>query len=59
MTTAERMKILGKKNDSRLDIKVPSELKNLVCNCAVRDEMPLSYWIKMALIEKVDRDKPE
>jgi hypothetical protein len=55
MTTAERMKIMGMKNDQRLDAKIPALLKDLVMQYANCDNMTYGAWIKMALLEKIER----
>ncbi|MGQ7871350.1 hypothetical protein [Sunxiuqinia sp. sy24] len=56
MATAESMKILTKKSDSRLDMLVPSEMKKLVVRNANKDELSWTTWVKMAIIEKHERD---
>jgi len=56
MTTTESMKLIGQKNDSRLDTVVPKELKRLVVEQADKENTNLSLWVKIALVEKLERD---
>jgi len=56
MTTTESMKLIGHKNDSRLDTVVPKELKRLVVEQADKENTNLSLWVKIALVEKLERD---
>lgn len=56
METVNRMKLLAQKNDDNVNASVPAELKSLVKEQASRDNMNVSQWMKMALIEKLERE---
>ena len=50
------MKLIGQKNDSRLDTVVPKQLKELVVQQADKENTNLSLWVKIALVENLERD---
>jgi len=56
MKTVNRMKLLAQKNDSNVNASVPIELKKMVVEQSESDNMNVSQFIKMALIEKLERD---
>lgn len=55
MKTVNRMKLLAQKNDENVNASVPTELKALIKEQAELDNMNVSQWMKMALIEKLER----
>jgi len=57
MKTVNRMKLLAQINDDSVNSSVPAELKALVKEQAKRDNMNVSQWMKMALIEKLERSE--
>jgi len=59
METVNRMKLLTQINDDNVNSSVPAELKRLVREMAKLDNMNVSQWIKLALIEKLERDYKE
>ena len=59
METVNRMKLLTQINDDNLNSSVPAELKSLVKEMAKLDNMNVSQWIKLALIEKLERDSQD
>jgi len=56
MKTVNRMKLLAQKNDSNLNTSVPIELKSMVVEQAASENMNISQFMKIALIEKLERD---
>lgn len=56
MATVKSMKILTQKNNSRLDMMVPDEMKRLVIKNANKDNLSWTTWVKLAIIEKHERD---
>lgn len=59
METVNRMKLLAQKNDDNVNASVPTELKNLVKEQSALDNMNVSQWMKIALIEKLERSEIE
>lgn len=59
MTTTESMKLIGAKNDARLDTVVPTALKEKVVEQAEKEKMPLSLYVKIALVEKLERESKQ
>ena len=59
MKTVNRMKLLAQKNDENVNASVPIELKALIKEQAELDNMNVSQWMKMALIEKLERSEIE
>lgn len=55
MKTVNRMKLLAQKNDDNVNASVPAELKKMVKDQSARDNMNVSQWMKLALIEKLER----
>jgi len=59
MATANRMKFLTQLNDARSAIVLPKELKKIVKAKAKEDNTNESQWIKVAIIEKLERSEVE
>ncbi|HET6558105.1 MAG TPA: hypothetical protein VFG54_12375 [Prolixibacteraceae bacterium] len=59
MTTVNRMKLLTQKNDARVAIVMPTELKRIIAEKAKRDNTNESQWVKLAIIEKLEREDLE
>ena len=56
MKTVNKMKLLAEINDDKVNASVPTELKRLIQEQAKRDNMNVSQWMKLALIEKLERE---
>jgi len=59
MATVNRMKFLTQRNDARTAVVLPKELKDILQAKAKAENMNESQWIKVAIIEKLERDTPE
>ena len=57
MKTVNRMKLLAQINDDKVNASVPTELKALIKEQAELDNMNVSQWMKLALIEKLERSE--
>lgn len=57
MTTSNSMKFLLQINDDTMSIVLPKEMKKVVKEVARKNSMNPSQYAKLALIEKMDRDK--
>jgi hypothetical protein len=57
MATVNRMKYLTQQNDDRMAVAIPNELKQLLIEKSKEEKMNLSQWVKMAIVEKLDRDE--
>lgn len=56
MATSKILKLLLQKNDSALSVVIPLEMKKLIAKCAKEDNMTESQYVKLAIIEKLDKD---
>jgi len=56
MATSKILKLLLQKNDSALSVVIPLEMKQLIAKCAKEDNMSESQYVKLAIIEKLDKD---
>lgn len=57
MTTVNRMKLLSQRNDGRMALVLPVELKQILSAKAKEENMNESQWVKLAIIEKLERDE--
>lgn len=57
MTTVNRMKLLSQRNDARMALVLPVELKQILSAKAKDENMNESQWVKLAIIEKLERDE--
>ena len=55
--TVDNMKLISQKNDVSANVVLPAELKKLASASAKKDKMNLSQWIKIAMIQKLERDQ--
>lgn len=56
MATSKILKLLLQKNDSALSLVIPLEMKQLIAKCAKEENMSESQYVKLAIIEKLDKD---
>lgn len=56
MATSKILKLLLQKNDSAISVVIPLEMKQLIAKCAKDENMTESQYIKLAIIEKLDKD---
>jgi len=56
MATSKILKLLLQKNDSAISVVIPLEMKQLIAKCAKEENMSESQYIKLAIIEKLDKD---
>ena len=56
MATSKILKLLLQKNDSAISVVIPSEMKQLIAEYAKVENMSESQYIKLAIIERLDRD---
>lgn len=59
MTTVNRMKFFTQRNDARMALVLPTELKQILTKRAKAEKMNDSQWVKLAIIEKLERDTQE
>lgn len=57
MATYNSMKFLLQKNDTSMSIVLPKEMKEVVKKAARKNSMNPSQYAKLALIEKMDRER--
>lgn len=57
--TVDNMKLISQKNDVSANVVLPAELKKLASAMAKNDKMNLSQWIKIAMIQKLERDQQQ
>lgn len=55
--TVDNMKLISQKNDVSANVVLPSELKKLASSAAKKDKINLSQWIKIAMIQKLEREQ--
>jgi hypothetical protein len=56
MATSKILKLLLQKNDSAISVVIPSEMKQLIAEFAKVENMSESQYVKLAIIERLDRD---
>jgi hypothetical protein len=56
MATSKILKLLLQKNDSAISVVIPSEMKQLIAEFAKIENMSESQYVKLAIIERLDRD---
>lgn len=56
-TTVKRMNILLQKRKSRLDMRVPTELKELVIEKSISSGVDYTTFMMVAAIEKIEREE--
>ena len=56
MATSKILKLLLQKNDSAISVVIPLEMKQLIAKCAKAENMSESQYVKLAIIEKLDKD---
>jgi len=56
MGTSKILKLLLQKNDSALSLVIPLEMKQLIAKCAKVEKMSESQYVKLAILEKLDKD---
>jgi len=56
MATSKVLKLLLQKNDSAISVVIPTEMKQLIAKCAKVENMSESQYVKLAIIERLDRD---
>lgn len=59
MTTVNRMKFITQRNDARMALVLPKELKELLSQKAEEANTNESKWVKLAIIEKLEREDVE
>ena len=57
MTTVKSTNILIQRNEARISIKVPGEMKRLVGKLANQLNMSDSQYIKLAISERLEKDQ--
>lgn len=57
--TVDNMKLISQKNDVSANVVLPAELKKLASAMAKNDNVNLSQWIKIAMIQKLERDQQQ
>jgi predicted DNA binding CopG/RHH family protein len=57
MTTAKSMKFFLQKNDAKMSIVLPKDLKNAIKKRAKRNGINPSQFVKLAIMEKLNRDE--
>ena len=55
MATSKILKLLLQKNDSAISVVIPLEMKQLIAKCAKDENMSESQYVKLAIIEKLDK----
>ena len=55
MATSKILKLLLQKNDSAISVVIPLEMKQLIAKCAKEENMSESQYVKLAIIEKLDK----
>ena len=55
-TTAKRMNLLIQKNEARISVKVPNQMKMEVSKNADKMKMSDSQYIKLAISERLEKD---
>jgi hypothetical protein len=56
MATSKILKLLLQKNDSAISVVIPSEMKQLIAEYAKIENMSESQYVKLAIIERLDKD---
>lgn len=56
-TTSKRMDLLIQRNEARISIKVPAQMKREVGENARQMNMSDSQYIKLAISERLDKDQ--
>ena len=56
MATSKILKLLLQKNDSAISVVIPSEMKQLIAEYAKVENMSESQYVKLAIIERLDKD---
>lgn len=56
MATSKVLKLLLQKNDSAISVVIPSEMKQLIAEFAKIENMSESQYVKLAIIERLDKD---
>lgn len=55
-TTSKRMNLLIQKNEARISVKVPNQMKMEVSKNADKMKMSDSQYIKLAISERLEKD---
>jgi len=58
-TTVKRMNLLIQRNEARISIKVPAQMKLDVNENASRMNMSDSQYIKLAISDRLEKDSPQ
>ena len=56
--TVKRMNLLIQRNEARISLKVPGEMKEEVRDNAQKMNMSDSQYIKLAISERLEKDQP-
>jgi len=56
ITIGYNLKLLMQKNDSAISVMVPREMKKLIAENAQKNSMIESQYIKLAIVERFERD---
>ncbi len=56
MATSKILKLLLQKNDSAISVVIPLEMKQYIAKCAKDENMSESQYVKLAIIERLDKD---
>lgn len=57
ITTVDSMKLMGQTNDDKINVAIPTELKEIAQILSEQDGYKnISHWIKVAMIEKAMKD---
>lgn len=59
METVKRMNLLIQRNEARISIKVPGEMKKEVSENAQNMNMSDSQYIKLAISERLEKDSQQ
>lgn len=57
--TINKMKLLSLRNDAKMSIVLPAELKRMVSEKSEEINSNASQWAKLAMVEKLERDSEE
>lgn len=56
ITTGYNLKLLMQKNDSAISVMVPKEMKRMITENARKNSMIDSQYIKLAIVERFEKD---
>ena len=56
MATSKILKLLLQKNDSAISVVIPAEMKQLIAEYAKVENMSESQYVKLAIVERLDKD---